>query len=90
MKKNIKKLWALEMLLQQAKYSKHTDAILLLSEKKPNIQAKVIEILKNTIPETEETSETDKKAIEVIKKSIATFAEYVFNESISILVNDKK
>lgn len=78
------------MLLQQAKDSKHTDAILLLSEKKSNVQLKVIELLKNTIPETEETSEADKKAIEVIKKSIATFAEYVFNETISILVDDKK
>ena len=90
MKKNIKKLWALEQLLQQAKDSKHTDAILLLSEKKPNIQAKVIELLKNTIPETEETDEATKASIDIIKKSIATFAEYVFNETILILVDDKK
>ena len=88
MAKSKKKLSQFEALINDAKDSKHTDAILLLNERKPEIQSKVIELLQKSMPESND--ETTIKATEQIKKTIASFAEYVFQNCVSVLVNDKK
>ena len=88
MTKDKKKISQIEQLILDAKESKHTDAVLLLSEKKPEIQSKVIQLLKETLPETDD--EANKKANEAIKKSIATFAEYIFQKCVWILIDDKR
>ena len=63
----------------EAKESKHTDAILLLLEKKPEIAGKVKSIVDASIPNDQE-----------FKKAIAIVCEYVFNGCVEILSNDKK
>lgn len=88
MAKDKKKLSQFEVLINNAKDSKHTDAILLLNERKPEIQSKVIELLQKSMPESDD--ETTNKAKEQIKKTIASFAEYVFQNCVWILIDDKK
>ena len=66
-------------LIQEAKSSKHMDAILLLNEKKSELAGKVQEIVDASIPEDEQ-----------FKKAIAIVCEFVFNGCVEILSNDKK
>lgn len=71
-----------EKLIQDAKESNHTDAILLLNEKKPEIQKNVIEILKS-LWEKEQVPD-------VIRKAFGVLAEYVFSSCVDVLVKDRK
>ena len=63
----------------EAKESKHTDAILLLLEKKPDIAGKVKSIVDASIPDDKE-----------FQKAIAIVCEFMFNSCVEILSNDKK
>ena len=72
-------MWKIEDLIQKAKASKHTDAILLLNEKKDELAGKVQQIVDASIPEDEQ-----------FKKAIAIVCEFVFNGCVEILSNDKK
>lgn len=74
-----------EQLLNNAKDSKHTDAVLLLSEKKPEIQNKFAKIV-SWVKETCENKEWR----EEIDKTISLVADRVFNECINALICDKK
>ena len=65
--------------IEKAHASKHTDAILLLNEKKPELAGKVKSIVDASIPDDQE-----------FKKAIAIVCEFVFNGCVEILSNDKK
>lgn len=78
-------MWKIEDLIQKAKSSKHTDAILFLMENKSEIQENFAEMFKNSFWEME----NDPQA-ETIKKTVWLVAEYVFNSCVEILSNDKK
>ena len=66
-------------IIEKAQASKHTDAILLLNEKKPKLAGKVKSIVDASIPNDQE-----------FKKAIAIVCEFVFNGCIEVLSNDKK
>jgi len=69
----------MQEIIENAKASKHTDAILFLIENKSDLANKVQEIVQQAIPEDEQ-----------LKKAIAIVSEYVFNGCVEILSNDKK
>lgn len=69
----------IQQLIDTAKESKHTDAILLLIEKKPELAERIQKIVKESIPEDE-----------WFKKAIAIVCEYVFNSCVWFLSDDKK
>ena len=71
--------------VESAKDSKHLDAILLLLESKPKIQEKFAKIFNESMK-----TQDDKKQIESVKKYASLVAEYVFNECVQILNDDKK
>ena len=83
-----KKLTEFEKILNEAKSSKHTDAILLLLENKPAIS----DAIKNAMNKKDAKELTGKKkeADELIKKMIAITCEFVFTACVDILVCDKK
>lgn len=74
--------------IEKARASKHTDAILLLQESKPNIAEKMQVIAKSV--ESNDLSEKEQQEIKSLKKIIAIVSELVFQSCIDILVNDKK
>lgn len=74
-----------EIILNQAKESKHTDAVLLLLEKKPDIQNKFAKI----ISWVKETSE-NKEWREEVDKTISLVADWVYNECLNAILSDKK
>lgn len=71
--------------VESAKDSKHTDAILFLIESKPKIQEKFSKIFWESM-----WTQEDEKQIESVKKYASLVAEYVFNECVQILNDDKK
>jgi len=85
--KQTKELSELEILIRDAKDSKHTSGVLLIAENKAEIQHKVAKLLWKYLPEE---TEDNKKAVESIRKTIAVFSEFVFNQTLSVLINDKK
>ena len=74
--------------IEKARASKHTDAILLLQENKPEIAEKMQVIAKSV--ESNDLSEKEQQEIKSLKKIIAIVSELVFQSCIDILVNDKK
>lgn len=80
-----KKISQFEQLLNNAKDSKHTDAVLLLSEKKPEIQNKFATIV-SWVKATCENKEWREK----MDKTISLVADRVFNECVNTLICDKK
>lgn len=74
--------------IEKARASKHTDAILLLQESKPNIAEKMQVIAKSV--ESNDLSEKEQQEIKSLKKIIAIVSELVFQSCIDILVNDQK
>lgn len=74
-----------EIILNQAKESKHTDAVLLLFEKKPDIQNKFAKIV-SWVKETSELKEWR----EEIDKTISLVADRVYNECLNAILSDKK
>lgn len=74
-----------EIILNQAKESKHTDAVLLLFEKKPDIQNKFAKI----ISWVKETSEL-KEWWDHVEEIISIVAEWVYNECLNAILSDKK
>lgn len=80
-KDNIEEISAFEQFIADAKESKHTEAIMLVWENKPKVQEKVIKLL---------NSEKMKDMPEVVKKAFWLVAELVYQETLSILVDDKK
>lgn len=80
-----KELTQYEIILNQAKESKHTDAVLLLLEKKPDIQNKFATICSwaNEISENK-----DRRAD--MEKTLAIVAEWVYNECLNTILSDKK
>ena len=83
-----KKISQFEQLLNNAKDSKHTDAVLLLLENKPAIS----DAIKNAMNKNDAKKLTgkEKEADELIKKMIAITCEFVFNACVDVLVCDKK
>lgn len=79
-----KEISQFERLLNDAKESKHTDAVLLLSEKKPEIQNKFASIVKAI------RKDEDKEQRQEIEKTVSIVAERVFNECVNALLCDKK
>lgn len=79
-----KEISQFERLLNDAKESKHTDAVLLLSEKKPEIQNKFASIVKTI------RKDDDKEQRQEIEKTVSIVAERVFNECVNALLCDKK
>lgn len=79
---NVEQISTFEKLIQDAKESNHTDAILLLNEKKPEIQKNVVDILKSLWEK--------EKVPDVIRKAFGILAEYVFSSCVDILVKDRK
>lgn len=86
-KKQQKTLSELEILIRDAKDSKHTAGVLLIAENKAEIQSKVVKLLAKYLPEE---TEENKASIASIKKTIAVFSEYVFSQTLSVLIEDKK
>lgn len=80
-----KKISQFEQLLNNAKDSKHTDAVLLLAEKKPEIQNKFATIV-SWVKATSELKEWRDHVEEII----SLVAERVFNECVNALICDKK
>lgn len=80
-----KKISQFEQLLNNAKDSKHTDAVLLLAEKKPEIQSKFASI----IAWIRETSEI-KEWRDHVEETVSLVAEWIFNECVNTLICDKK
>lgn len=76
----------IEEIIESTKNSKHTDAILLLYERKPHIQKQFAKIFQESIKWFDENDPN----FESIKKYASLVAEYVFNECIQILSDDKK
>ena len=74
-----------EIILNQAKESKHTDAVLLLLEKKPDIQNKFATI----VSWVKATSE-NKEWRDHIEETISIVAEWVYNECLNAILSDKK
>lgn len=74
--------------IEKARASKHTDAILLLQENKPEIAEKMQVIAKSV--ESKDATEKEKQEIQSLKKIIALVSELVFQSCIDVLVNDKK
>lgn len=74
-----------EIILNQAKESKHTDAVLLLFEKKPDIQNKFAKII-SWVKETSELKEWR----DHVEETISLVAERVFNECLNVVLSDKK
>ena len=79
------KLKDYEIILNKAKESKHTDAVLLLIEKKPDIQNKFATI----VSWVKATSE-NKEWREEIDKTISLVADRVYNECLNAILSDKK
>ena len=73
-------------IVESAKDSKHQDAILLLQESKPKIQEKFAKIF----VEANKNNDQDEKTFEAVKKYASLVAEYIFNECVQTLVDDKK
>lgn len=69
----------IQEIIEKAKESKHSDAILLLMEKKPELASRIQKIVKESIPEDEQ-----------FKKAIWIICEYVFNSCVWFLSDDKK
>ena len=80
-----KELTQYEIILNKAKESKHTDAVLLLVEKKSEIQEKFAKI----VSWVKETSE-NKEWREEIDKTISLVADRVYNECLNVVLSDKK
>lgn len=72
-------------IVESAKDSKHLDAILLLQESKPKIQEKFAKIFHESMESVD-----DKKTLEAVQKYASLVAEYIFNECVQTLVDDKK
>ena len=72
-------------IVESAKDSKHQDAILLLQESKPKIQEKFSQIFHESMESVD-----DKKTLEAVQKYASLVAEYIFNECVQTLVDDKK
>ena len=73
-------------IVESSKDSKHLDAILLLYESKPKIQKQFAKMFE----EANKDKDQDEKTFESVKKYASVVAEYVFNECVSILSEDKK
>lgn len=73
-------------IVESSKDSKHLDAILLLYESKPKIQKQFAKMFE----EANKDKDQDEKTFESVKKYASLVAEYVFNECVSILSEDKK
>jgi len=73
-------------IVESSKDSKHLDAILLLYESKPKIQKQFAKMFE----EANKNNDQDEKTFESVKKYASLVAEYVFNECVSILSEDKK
>ena len=80
-----KELTEYEKLLNKAKESKHTDAVLLLVEKKGDIQNKFATII-SWVKATSENKEWREKMDGII----ALVADRVFNECVNTLICDEK
>lgn len=80
-----KELTQYEIILNKAKESKHTDAVLLLFEKKPDIQNKFAKIV-SWVKETSELKEWR----DHVEETISLVAERVFNECLNVVLSDKK
>ena len=80
-----KELTQYEIILNQAKESKHTDAVLLLVEKKSEIQEKFAKIV-SWVKETSELKEWR----DHVEETISLVAEWVFNECLNVVLSDKK
>lgn len=80
-----KELTQYEIILNKAKESKHTDAVLLLFEKKPDIQNKFAKIV-SWVKETSELKEWR----DYVEETISLVAERVFNECLNVVLSDKK
>lgn len=78
----------IQEIIEKAKASKHTDAILFLIENKSDIANKVQIIAKSI--EGADLSEKEQEQIKFLKKMIAIVSEYVFNNCVEVLSNDKK
>lgn len=80
-----KELTQYEIIINQAKESKHTDAVLLLVEKKSEIQEKFAKIV-SWVKETSELKEWR----DHVEETISLVAERVFNECLNVVLSDKK
>lgn len=79
-----KELSQIEQLIAKAKDSKHTDAILLLSEKKDD----VAEITRSAFSQYEK--DFWKEVSPELKKLMWLFCETIFQKCVSILADDHK
>lgn len=88
MEEKEKQLSEFERIMNDAKASKHTDAILLLIEKKPQIRDAINWALNKN--KDEKMTKQVKEADELVKKVVAIACEYVFSSCVNVLVSDKK